>query len=107
MFLQFFPEVSEETISRELFFELNRTPLIRGFPTVFHFENTNESKILMVQYPSKLAELIYINLQIFDTDKLNAVIVEDDRGFIHVFFGLNNKPIEIPEVIHAEVAGMC
>jgi hypothetical protein len=107
--LKFEPDVEHEDIHTQIFDAMNNLPngIIPSLPSVFHFEGGDESRLFLFYHPSKLADCIYSNLQVLQDRGWNALMTVTDDGFVHVFFGMNDKELVMPEVFSMPVAGSC
>lgn len=104
--LQYYPDVDREVMLRELK-EVASDFVDLVFPTIFYFEGYDEAKTFVFPYLAKMVDTIYTNLIVLADRGWNAVIIADDSGFNHVFFGENKDEIKIPEVYSMPIIGSC
>ena len=104
--LQYQPDIKRETITGEIFMAVHEAQVIETIPTIFFFEECSESKMFNFMYPSKLSDTIYMNLGTFAQREWNAVVTFSN-GFTFVFFGKNDKSLEMPEVFNQAIVGSC
>jgi len=104
--LQYQPDIKREVMTREIFMAVHEAQVIETIPTIFYFEGCSESRMFSFIYPSKLSDTIYMNLVIFAQREWNAVVIFAN-GFTHVFFGKNDKELEMPEVFNQAIVGSC
>lgn len=105
--LQYDSSISLNDMEKELFDKCREAGVIDIIPTVFHFEGCVESKLFSFWQPSKLAEMVHRNIQVFADSGWNAVLHIDEIGFVHVFFGLNRGEVIVPDIFNHAIQGTC
>lgn len=105
--LEYHHDVNKEEMRKEIFNKTCEADVILTLPTVFYFEGSDETQLHQFHYSSKLSEMVYTNLQVFKDRGWNALVLMDESGFTHVFFGKNDKELKIPEIFTSPVIGSC
>lgn len=105
--LQYHPEANRVEMDIELLKKSHEANVIATLPTMFYFEKSIEVQLHQFHHSSKLCDVVYGNLQVFKDRGWNAVVMMDESGFTHVFFGKNDKELVMPEIFTLAVAGSC
>lgn len=84
---------------------VNAVPLMMSVPTILHYNELHESRMIIPYHPDKVGEIIYGVLESFGAEKgWNAGVYFDNlSGFTHVFFGADQGIVEFPKVFVSNV----
>jgi len=100
---------SRDSVKRTMtdYVNMNAVPLTMSVPTVLHYNELNESRLLMLYHPDKIGEIIHGVLESFgvERDWKAGVYFDHPSGFTHVFFGENRYMVEFPKVFMSNVVG--
>lgn len=107
MMRQYTANVNKEDMEHELLKMTCEFPLLPTLPTVFTFETSKESILLQPHYSSKLADLIYSNLQVFRDRDWTATLTLISPGIVVVFFGNKERELELPKILDSNIIGHC
>jgi len=79
----------------------NAVPVHMSVPTILHYNELRESKMIMSYHPDKVGEIIYGVLESFGEERKwkAGVYFDYESGFTHVFFGQNQQIVEFPTVL--------
>ena len=93
------PCVEVERIMTD-YVNINRVPLPMSVPTVLHYNELNESRMVMSHHPDRIGRIIYGVLESFSIEKgwKAGVYFDYESGFTHVFFGKNQNVTQFPKV---------
>jgi hypothetical protein len=85
----------------------NAVPLQMSVPTVLHYNELNESRMIMSYHPDKVGEIIHGVLESFGQERnwKAGVYFDPESGFTHVFFGKNQDIVQFPTVFVSNVIG--
>ncbi len=86
---------------------MNAVPLMMSVPTILHYNELNESRMIMSYHPDKVGEIIHGILESFGKEKGWKASVYFDRqsGFTHVFYGAGQEMVEFPKVFMSKTIG--
>ena len=86
---------------------VNAVPLMMSVPTILHYNELHESRMIMSHHPDKIGEIIYDVLESFGSEKgwKAGVYFDNLSGFTHVFFGADQEIVEFPKIFVSNVVG--
>lgn len=94
---------SRDEIERTMtdYVNMNAVPVHMSVPTILHYNELNESRMIMSYHPDKVGEIIHGVLESFGEEKSwkASVYFDYETGFTHVFFGKNQQIVEFPTVL--------
>jgi len=100
------PRVEVERIMTD-YVNVNAVPLMMSVPTILHYNELHESRMIMSHHPDKVGEIIFGVLESFGEEKgwKASVYFDYESGFTHVFFGKNQNITQFPKVFISNVVG--